>query len=44
MGKKKIDWTAAVRRAKRERDRNTGRIEAGETFRAQKKPTRKGPS
>lgn len=35
MRKKKIDWSVAVRRAKRERDRNTGRIEAGETFRGQ---------
>ena len=36
-----IDWTNAVRRAKRERDRNTARIEAGETFRGHQERKRK---
>jgi hypothetical protein len=30
------DWSNLEARAKRETDRNAGRIEAGETFRAQK--------
>lgn len=42
MGKK-INWTAAVRRAEKERDRNTARIEAGETFRGHQQSTRKSP-
>lgn len=41
MGKKKIDWTSAVKRAKRVRDRNTARIEAGETFRGHQERKRK---
>lgn len=36
-----IDWTAAVKRAERERDRNTARIEAGETFRGHQHTERK---
>jgi hypothetical protein len=46
MSRKKkgpIDWTAAVKRAKRERDRNTARIEAGETFRGHQHSSRKAP-
>lgn len=46
MGRKRkgpIDWTAAVKRAEKERDRNTARIEAGETFRGHQKNSRKVP-
>lgn len=42
--RKTIDWTAAVKRAEKERDRNTARIEAGETFRGHQKNSRKAPS
>lgn len=42
--KKKIDWSSAIKRAERERDRNIARIEAGETYRAHQQSTRKSPS
>lgn len=41
--KQTIDWTAAVKRAERERDRNTARIESGETFRGHQQTSRKAP-
>lgn len=40
----KRDWSKEIRQARREMERNAGRIEAGETFRAQQRTSRKASS
>ena len=39
----KIDWSKQIRFAERVRDRNTAKIESGETFRAHQTTSRKSP-